>query len=135
MAVAVEQNVRDVRKTRSHGVAKLRYDRLEAAGELHRSEVAVFEKLQRLPPIRFGIEPQPRGVFDRRSDSMQAGHESSQARELFRRQLRLEPPRALRKDGEHHFVDGEYSLPVAVAQRADDGNLAFFEGLQKSVLG
>src|SRR5262245_1185974 len=66
---------------------------------------------------------------------MKASHEPSQARELFLRQLRLESPRTLREDREHHFVNFENTLSLVVGERADDGNFAFFEGLQKSVLG
>src|SRR5437016_7298949 len=66
---------------------------------------------------------------------MKARHEPSQARELFRRQFRLESPRTLRKEGEHHFVNFENTLFLVVRERADDGNFACFEGLQKIVLG
>src|SRR6266699_3415447 len=66
---------------------------------------------------------------------MKASHEPSQARELFRRQFRLESPRTLREDGEHHFVNFENTLSLVVRERADDGYFACFEGLQKSVLG
>src|SRR5687768_384950 len=66
---------------------------------------------------------------------MKARHESSQARELFLRQFRLESPRTLREDGEHHFVDFENTLSLVVCERADDGNFAFLQGLQKIVLG
>src|SRR5207247_11425030 len=66
---------------------------------------------------------------------MKARHEPSQAFELFRRQFRLESPRTLRKEGEHHFVNFENTLSPVVRERADDGNFACFEGLQKIVLG
>src|SRR5947207_9874079 len=66
---------------------------------------------------------------------MKARHEPSQAFELFRRQFRLESPRTLRKEGEHHFVNFENTLSPVVRERADDGNCACFEGLQKIVLG
>ncbi len=41
VAIPVEQNVPDVRKTRSNCVANLRYDGFEATGELQRNEVSV----------------------------------------------------------------------------------------------
>src|SRR5206468_6287575 len=66
---------------------------------------------------------------------MKASHEPSQARELFRRQFRLESPRTLREDCEHHFANFENTLSPVVRERADDGNFACFEGLQKIVLG
>src|SRR5207253_9506992 len=66
---------------------------------------------------------------------MKARHEPSQAFELFRSQFRLESPRTLRKEGEHHFVNFENTLSPAVRERADDRNFACFEGLQKIVLG
>ena len=66
---------------------------------------------------------------------MKASHEPSQARELFRRQFRLESPRMLREDCEHHFANFKNTLSLIVRERADDGNFAFFEGLQKIVLG
>jgi hypothetical protein len=66
---------------------------------------------------------------------MKASHEPSQARQLFRRQLRLESPRTLREDGEHHFIDFENTLSLVVRERADHGNFACFQGLQKIVLG
>ena len=66
---------------------------------------------------------------------MQASHEPAQARELFRRQFRLESPRTLREYGEHHLVNFENTLSLVVGERADDGNFACFEGLQKIVLG
>src|SRR5881227_377911 len=66
---------------------------------------------------------------------MKARHEPSQAFELFRRQFRLESPRTLREEGEHHFVNFENTLSLVVRERADDGNFACFEGLQKIVLG
>ncbi len=66
---------------------------------------------------------------------MEASHEPSQARELFRIQFRLQSPRPLREDREHHFVDFENTLSLVVRERADDGNFAFFEGFQKIVLG
>src|ERR687897_3697005 len=66
---------------------------------------------------------------------MQASHEPSQARELFGRQFSLESPRTLREDCEHHFADCENTLSLVVGDRADDGNFAFVEGLQKIVLG
>src|SRR5439155_26219188 len=66
---------------------------------------------------------------------MKASHEPSQAFELFRRQFRLESPRTLRKEGEHHFVNFENTLSLVVCERADDRNFACFEGIQKIVLG
>src|SRR5436309_16140405 len=66
---------------------------------------------------------------------MKASHEPSQAFELFRRQFRLESPWPFRKEGEHHFVNFENTLSLVVRERADDGNFACFEALQKIVLG
>src|SRR5918994_76389 len=66
---------------------------------------------------------------------MKASHEPSQARELFRRQFRLESPRTLREDCEHHLINFENTLSLVVRERADNGNFAFFEGIQKIVLG
>src|SRR5258706_10765826 len=66
---------------------------------------------------------------------MQASHEPSQARELFRTQFRLESPRPLREDREHHLVDFENTLSPVVRERADNGNFTCFEGLEKIVLG
>src|SRR5687767_14491548 len=66
---------------------------------------------------------------------MKASHEPSQAGELFLRQFRLESPRDLREDCEHDVVNLENTLSVVVHERADNGNFAFFEGLQKIVLG
>src|ERR671914_834164 len=66
---------------------------------------------------------------------MKASHEPSQARELFGRQFRLESPRTLREDCEHHFANFENTLSLVVRERADDGNFAFCEALQKIVLG
>src|SRR5688572_5560847 len=66
---------------------------------------------------------------------MKASHEPSQPRELFGGQFRLESPRTLREDGEHHSVNFENTLTLIVRERADDGNFAFFKGLQKIVLG
>src|SRR5512135_1303743 len=66
---------------------------------------------------------------------MKASHEPSQARELLRRQLRLESPRTLREDREHHLVNFEKTFSLVVRERADDGNFACFERLQKIVLG
>src|SRR5574342_1041563 len=66
---------------------------------------------------------------------MKASHEPSQARELFRRQFRLESPRTLREDCEHHFANFENTLSPVVREGADDGNFACFEGLEKIVLG
>ena len=66
---------------------------------------------------------------------MKASHEPSQARELFRRQFRLESPRTLGEDCEHHFANFENTLSLVVGERADDGDFACFEGLQKIVLG
>ncbi len=66
---------------------------------------------------------------------MKASHEPSQARELFRIQFRLQSSRTLREDREHHFVDCENTLSLVVREWADDGNFAFFEGLQEVVLG
>src|SRR6266550_2590061 len=66
---------------------------------------------------------------------MKASHKPSQPRGLFRRQFRLESPRKLREDCEHHFANFENTLSLVVRERADDGNFTFFEGLQKIVLG
>src|SRR5688500_10151041 len=66
---------------------------------------------------------------------MKASHEPAQARELFRRQFRLESPRTLWEDCEHHFANFENALSLEVGERCDDGNFAFVEGLQKIVLG
>src|SRR5205807_5250610 len=68
-------------------------------------------------------------------DVMKGRHEPSQAFELFRSQFRLESPRTLRKEGEHHFVNFENTLSLVVRERADDRNFACFEVLQKIVLG
>ena len=56
-------------------------------------------------------------------------------RDPFRRQFRLEPPRTLREEGEHHSAHFENTLSLVVRERADDGNFAGFEGHQKIVLG
>src|SRR5262245_14452220 len=66
---------------------------------------------------------------------MKASHEPSQARELFGSQFRLESPRTLREDCEHHFANFENTLSLVVRERADDRNFACFEALQKIVLG
>src|SRR5436309_12795603 len=66
---------------------------------------------------------------------MKARHEPSQAFELFRSQFRVESPRPRGKEGEHHFVNFENTLSPVVRERADDRNFAYFEGLQKIVLG
>src|SRR5215510_2919651 len=66
---------------------------------------------------------------------MQTSQEPSQAGELFLRRFRLEPPGTLREDCEQDLIDFENTLPFAVGERADDWNFAFFQGLQKIVLG
>ena len=66
---------------------------------------------------------------------MKTSHESSQARELFGIQFRLESARTLGEDREHHLVDCENALSLVVRERADDGNFVFFEGFQEIVLG
>src|SRR3990170_8567625 len=66
---------------------------------------------------------------------MKASHEPSQAGELFLRQFRLESPWNLWEDCEHDLVNLENTLSVVVHERADNGNFAFFEGLQKIMLG
>ena len=53
---------------------------------------------------------------------MKTSHEPSQARELFRRQFRLESPRTLGEDCEHHFANFENTLSLVVRERADDRN-------------
>src|SRR5688572_19797129 len=66
---------------------------------------------------------------------MKASQEPSQAGELFRIQFRLQSPRTLWEDREQHFVNFKYTLSIVVRQRTYDGNFAFFQGLQKIVLG
>src|SRR5918994_875452 len=66
---------------------------------------------------------------------MKASHEPSQARELFRRQFRLESSRTLREDCEHYLVNFKNTLSRVVGERTDDGNFAFFESLEKIVFG